>query len=478
MIFRHLLVIILTAVVLLIQGCGGSKHVSSLTHQGDGGQTDAFVNIVVEWPPSRLIPPETQSIRVLITGVGIDKPISVRFNRPSGSAPTLVKTVRVPAGPNRLFSAIAQDAKGQIVALGNNMSDLHPGETTNVTIVMDNKLLPASVPEHIENPEDVGLQFGIQAIVDPDDPLMGKVTFTGAIENKALVGLKPSDFIITQDAFGILVRTNPTNFRDLGPTTNPNLDIAFVLDTTGSMGEEIAGVRESVRSFSQQIAGMGFNLRLAAVTFGDVINDPDGSKDPDGNPRPVFNFSEDVEKFRSFVAGLDARGGGDDPEISLDAVLFAATSLSWRSDARKIIILITDAVAHQRNDGTEFSSVTAEEVIAELKGEFTVHVVSSERPNKMWQTNSSQQREKVYTHLRERQANPTYDVRNLAGPLGGVWLPLPLSGNVDLIKLGIAPLIRGSYEFKFPLMRLGSQFINVFVQTPKGWVQLQMEVKF
>jgi len=157
MIFRHLLVIILTAVVLLIQGCGGSKHVSSLTHQGDGGQTDAFVNIVVEWPPSRLIPPETQSIRLLITGVGIDKPISVRFNRPSGSAPTLVKTVRVPAGPNRLFSAIAQDAKGQIVALGNNMSDLHPGETTNVTIVMDNKLLPASVPEHIENPEDVGL---------------------------------------------------------------------------------------------------------------------------------------------------------------------------------------------------------------------------------------------------------------------------------------------------------------------------------
>jgi len=69
---------------------------------------------------------------------------------------------------------------------------------------------------------------------------------------------------------------------------------------------------------------------------------------------------------------LQASGGGDIPEDSLDA-LVVASHFPFRPDAQAVVILHTDAPNHFRGDGSdktyghEVTQQTADVVISELK---------------------------------------------------------------------------------------------------------------
>ena len=56
-------------------------------------------------------------------------------------------------------------------------------------------------------------------------------------------------------------------------------------------------------------------------------------------------FTDNPTLFRAAVNSLEATGGGDAPESSLDAVLLA-TRQPFRTDASKVIVLVTDAPPH------------------------------------------------------------------------------------------------------------------------------------
>jgi len=454
--------------------------------------------MIIEWPSSRVIPPETTKISVTVSGEGIAVPIVKTASRPAGSDnKTTLITFTVPSGPDRLFSVTAHTGtNNRAIAFGNALASLTPGETIGLTVTLNPNVPPSPEPGLIVKPESIGLQYGIQRIVQPDDKRWGHIVLTlGTMQGSKVVEdlshLQEGQFVIRQFRLGgdIFVDNPPFNFENLGTSANRKLDIAFVLDTTGSMEEEIAGVRDSVRNFADRLREVGFDLRLAVVTFGDVVNDPTGSRDPDGIPRPVLDFTPEVDTFKNFVGSLSADGGGDGPEVSLDATQFAANSLTWRPDAHKVIIVITDATAHQRDDGTDFSSVTAEEVINNLKGKFTVYVVSSANPNKkrshiIGQETKNSQRHSLYFHqlTRGRESTQPYDMKNLAAPLGGVWLDLPLSGVVDLTELGLTDLLINTYRFRYPLYLLAHHhFVTVYVRinTTDGqrWVEFILETQ-
>ncbi len=73
---------------------------------------------------------------------------------------------------------------------------------------------------------------------------------------------------------------------------------------------------------------------------------------------------------------LRAGGGGDDEEMSLDALL-DGSRMRFRADAQKILLLITDAPPHERGDSTRISRVTASETATTLKDAgFTVYAVA------------------------------------------------------------------------------------------------------
>ena len=118
----------------------------------------------------------------------------------------------------------------------------------------------------------------------------------------------------------------------------PKVDILFVLDVTGSMNEEINGVKEGIQQFSQELSSQKLDAKIGLIAFGDRLYGEESQilSFPDGV------FTADPTLFRQKVAEIQQVNGGDAPESSLDALNLAANQ-PFRSDSTKVILLITDA---------------------------------------------------------------------------------------------------------------------------------------
>jgi Mg-chelatase subunit ChlD len=123
----------------------------------------------------------------------------------------------------------------------------------------------------------------------------------------------------------------------------PVLDLAFILDTTGSMAEEIEAVKGTIRKVAGMLADLGVDVRVGLVEYRDV-NDSFVTR--------VYPMSSDVTAFARKVDGLRAGGGGDTPENANRGLSVAMNELAWseRSVAR-VAVLIADAPPHLDYDG-------------------------------------------------------------------------------------------------------------------------------
>jgi Mg-chelatase subunit ChlD len=118
-------------------------------------------------------------------------------------------------------------------------------------------------------------------------------------------------------------------------------DVVFVLDCTGSMHGELNAIRDAILDFAETIRSDGVRVRIGLVEFRDRLNKED-HRVLSFNGRP---FTEDPSLFRQEVAKLEAKGGGDLPESSLDAVMLALRQ-PFDEKANKVIVLVTDAPPH------------------------------------------------------------------------------------------------------------------------------------
>lgn len=139
----------------------------------------------------------------------------------------------------------------------------------------------------------------------------------------------------------------------------PKLDLVFVIDTTGSMWDDLASVKASASTIIDTIAASGADYRIALVDFKDHPVSPYGQAG-DYPSRLDLNFSTDKAATISAINALSAGGGGDWPE-SVFSGLMQAINLSWRADASKAIILMGDAPPHDPEPVTGYTqaSVTA-----------------------------------------------------------------------------------------------------------------------
>jgi len=135
-----------------------------------------------------------------------------------------------------------------------------------------------------------------------------------------------------------------------------HIDIAFCIDVTGSMTPVIDMVKEKVRKFPNDLRDalakkdkMIDTLRIRVVAFRDFGNDADALS---ASEFFVVEPSTDLAKFESFVNGLSASGGGDEPESALEALGVAQAS-AWTHEGNKqrhLIVMFTDASAHKLED--------------------------------------------------------------------------------------------------------------------------------
>ncbi len=181
-----------------------------------------------------------------------------------------------------------------------------------------------------------------------------------AKSGKNLASLTKENLLVSEDLSPIVIE----NFKVLDGRTasNPNVDVMFIFDETGSMADEIAALLQKTRKFADTIAQGGINFRLGLLSFSDSIE-------------KKYEYTSDVELFKKNVSALTAQGGGDEPENQLDALIEAA-KIPSRGDAKRIFILVTDAPYHFQDSVTKRRP---EDVVASLKAQgIQLHVVGPE----------------------------------------------------------------------------------------------------
>jgi hypothetical protein len=122
-------------------------------------------------------------------------------------------------------------------------------------------------------------------------------------------------------------------------------DIAFIVDATGSMGDEIAFLKKDLVDILDRVkGGQGeIELRTGTVFYRD---------EEDEYVTKFSDFTKDYKKTIEYIARQHADGGGDLPEAVHTALETGLQNLAWNASARaRIAFLILDAPAHQDHQG-------------------------------------------------------------------------------------------------------------------------------
>lgn len=122
-------------------------------------------------------------------------------------------------------------------------------------------------------------------------------------------------------------------------------DIAFIVDATGSMGDEIDFLKKDLINILDRAKGglSGVDLRTGAVFYRD---------EEDEYVTKFSPFTNDYRKTIQYISMQYADGGGDLPEAVHTALEAGLQNLAWNTSARaRIAFLVLDAPAHQDRQG-------------------------------------------------------------------------------------------------------------------------------
>jgi len=124
-------------------------------------------------------------------------------------------------------------------------------------------------------------------------------------------------------------------------SANPRVEVAFVLDTTGSMSGLIAGAKQKIWSIANQLASgqPTPEVRMALIGYRDR---------GDAYVTKRRDLTDDIDAVYAELQALTADGGGDTPESVNQALHEAVTGLSWSQgqDVYRVIFLVGDAPPH------------------------------------------------------------------------------------------------------------------------------------
>jgi len=217
--------------------------------------------------------------------------------------------------------------------------------------------------------------------------------------------------------------------------TVKSVDIMIIMDVTGSMGEEIEGLKKSLKNFIDYLDESGFDVKVGLVPFGDYAPASKTTTD-DISFNPPWLDLTNLASANEYVEKLSTGYGGDGPENTYGAIMYAWNNASWRSDAQRIFILLTDAPSHYKDDGSyaDFDpQYTKDEVISALEGYATLYMVASTG----------------YYSEDDTDFSAPKDPRKIAIKTGGFVIYQSGGEEVDLTKIGIVESIKSTYIIEF-----------------------------
>lgn len=183
----------------------------------------------------------------------------------------------------------------------------------------------------------------------------GDVLWTAKTDNKGRAELWPylgSDLSISSANLTLRIDgTVFTNVRLYSEGTNTIIinhelstlntaNVAFVVDATGSMGDELEYLKVELIDVIGRVksANPGVSLNLGSVFYRDT---------EDEYVTKTSDFSPDIDKTVDFIRAQSANGGGDFPEAVHTALDKALHNLQWSDKARaRLLFLVLDAPPH------------------------------------------------------------------------------------------------------------------------------------
>jgi len=117
------------------------------------------------------------------------------------------------------------------------------------------------------------------------------------------------------------------------------LDVAFIIDATGSMDDEIERLRAEMIRVAERIAASDASpdVRFAMTVYRDK---------GDLFVTRTFDFTGDVQAFTRALGEVRADDGGDDPEHLEAALADVLAKPQWREGAVRLAFLVADAPPH------------------------------------------------------------------------------------------------------------------------------------
>ncbi|MXY87561.1 MAG: VWA domain-containing protein [Dehalococcoidia bacterium] len=147
------------------------------------------------------------------------------------------------------------------------------------------------------------------------------------------------------------------------------LDVLFLLDSTGSMADEIGQIKATLLSIATRISDLPSqpDLRMGMVAYRDR---------GDEFVTRLFDFEAEPARFLETIHGVVADGGDDYPESLNEAFHVAVHEPQWRrGDAIRLMFLIADAPPHlDYQDDYSYADVMVE---ANRRGIKTFSIASS-----------------------------------------------------------------------------------------------------
>jgi len=198
-----------------------------------------------------------------------------------------------------------------------------------------------------------------------------------------------------------------------GNSSGRKLDFGVVFDSTGSMNEEVSSMKSKVKDLTGAFKASEINATYALVSFRDSISVKE-------------EWTDNPDHFQRIVNSLQTDEGDDEPEVSLDAIA-ALMSMGSRADAEKIVLVITDAHAHYKNDGSNLSNYTAEDIKNVLKDSGAMFILISPAFKK---------------------SSDYVDLREIANETQGIWIDIN-SANMSEILKQVQDMLTGTYALEY-----------------------------
>ena len=180
-------------------------------------------------------------------------------------------------------------------------------------------------------------------------------------------------FVLTAEGVSVEAATGETTTltveRDGGAAAGMPVDVLFLLDVTGSMGDEIEQLTATIADVSAHLDALPQqpDLRFGMTLFRD---------EGDAFVTATYDFTDDVSAFRAALEDVVADGGGDTPEAVDEAFAAALAEPSWRDPAStvQLVFLVGDAAPQVERDVQQPYPVSIQQ--AASRG-ITVHVVAA-----------------------------------------------------------------------------------------------------